>query len=240
MSVINLDLDNLPKHVAIIMDGNRRWAKQRMFEKIQGHRNAVRSVRAVVETSVELGIHTLTLYAFSTENWKRPKAEVNALMQLFAEYLEKELTTLNTNNVHLKISGNTNDLPSFIHKPLNQALEQTAENSGLVLNLAVNYGGRNELVQATKSIVQKVLQGNLDLDQIDESILANYLYTAGLPELDLMIRTSNEQRLSNFLLWQSAYAEFYFTSVLWPDFGKEEFLNAIADYQTRQRRMGAE
>ena len=240
MTFSNLDLSSLPQHVAIIMDGNRRWAKQRMFEKIQGHRNAVPSVQAVVETSVELGIHALTLYAFSTENWKRPKEEVNALMQLFAEYLEKELTTLITNNVCLKISGNIDDLPRFIHAPLHQALEKTAKNSGLTLNLAVNYGGRDELVQATKSIVQKALQGTLKLDQIDETLVTKHLYTAELPELDLIIRTSNEQRLSNFLLWQSAYAEFYFTSVLWPDFGKEEFLRAIATYQTRQRRMGTQ
>ena len=185
-------------------------------------------------------LDALTLYAFSTENWSRPKEEVNALMRLFAEYLEKELTTLTTNHVRLKISGNIHELPHFIHKPLHHALDKTAKNSGLTLNLAVNYGGRDELVQATKSIAQKVLQGELNFEQIDENLVAKHLYTAGLPELDLIIRTSNEHRLSNFLLWQSAYAEFYFTSVLFPDFGKKEFLHAIAEYQTRQRRMGGQ
>ncbi len=237
---MNLDLDNLPQHVAIIMDGNRRWASKRMFEKTQGHRNAVQSVRAVVETSVELGIRALTLYAFSTENWKRPKEEVNVLMQLFVEYLEKELSTLVEHNICLKTSGRIHDLPTFTHASLKEALTQTAQNSGLVLNLAVNYGGRDELVQATQKIADKVRQGDFSIEAIDEPLLAKHLYTAGLPELDLVIRTSNEQRLSNFLLWQSAYAELYFTSVLWPDFGREEFLHAIADYQTRQRRMGAE
>lgn len=233
-----LNQERLPRHVGIIMDGNGRWAQQRLIPRFQGHRNAVRAVRATVETAAELKLQVLTLYAFSTENWIRPRQEVNLLMELLHEYLQKELRTMLDNNVRLRIAGDTTALPEFLQDPLQNALKLTQENTGLILNLALNYGGRAELVRAVRQIAHEVHQGRLTPEAIVEETLSQHLYTTGLPDPDLIIRTSGEQRLSNFLLWQAAYAEFYYTEVLWPDFGREDFFKALLDFQQRKRRMG--
>ena len=233
-----LNLTRLPQHVGIIMDGNGRWAQQRLIPRFQGHRNAVRAVRAVVETAAELGLQVLTLYAFSTENWVRPRQEVNVLMELLHEYLQKELGTMLENNVSMRISGDTTRLPEFLHKPLENALNLTESNTGLTLNLALNYGGRAELVRAMPQMARKIEDGELQAGEINEEAIHQHLYTSGLPDPDLIIRTSGEQRLSNFLIWQAAYAEFYYTEVLWPDFTKDDFHKALQAYQQRQRRMG--
>jgi len=233
-----LDLTRLPQHVGIIMDGNGRWAQQRLIPRFQGHRNAVRAVRAVVETAAELGLQVLTLYAFSTENWVRPRQEVNVLMELLHEYLQKELGTMLENNVSMRISGDTTRLPEFLHKPLENALNLTECNTGLALNLALNSGGRAELVRAMQQMARKIEDGELQAGEINEEAIHQHLYTSGLPDPDLIIRTSGEQRLSNFLIWQAAYAEFYYTEVLWPDFTKDDFHKALQAYQQRQRRMG--
>ena len=233
-----LDLSQLPKHVAIIMDGNGRWAQQRVMPRFQGHRSAVKAVRTTVETAAELKLTALTLYAFSTENWKRPESEVSLLMDLLAEYLQKELRTMLQNNIRLRLIGDRSELPSFIDGPLNRALKETATNTGMVLNLAVNYGGRAELTRALRLILEKFQQEPFALDQINESLVAQFLYTSGLPDPDLIIRTSGEYRISNFLLWQSAYAEYYFTEVLWPDFDQDEFYRALLAFQQRHRRLG--
>ncbi len=234
----SLDLQRLPQHVAIIMDGNGRWAKQRLFPRYQGHRNAVRAVRATVEIAVELKIQALTLYAFSTENWSRPEREVSTLMELFAEYLEKELETMLQHNVRFRLLGERRDLPEFLQERLSRALASTAGNTGLLLNLAVNYGGRAELVRGVRMIAEAVRSGQLNPEDIDEALIARHTYTAGVPDPDLIIRTSGEQRTSNFLTWQSAYSELYFTEVLWPDFGKSDFIDALREYQNRARRLG--
>lgn len=234
-----LDLSRLPRHLGIIMDGNGRWALERMIPRFHGHRNAVRAVRATVEAAVELQLEVLTLYAFSTENWRRPAQEVSALMNLFAEYLEKELQTMLDNNVRFLVVGDREGLPDFLQGPLSSALESTASNSGLLLNLAVNYGGRNELLRAIRMIAGAVKRGEIREDQIDETLVSQNTYTPNVPDPDLIIRTSGEQRLSNFLIWQAAYSEFYFTEVLWPDFGKEDLYLALWEYQQRQRRMGS-
>ena len=233
-----LDLTRLPQHVGIIMDGNGRWAQQRLIPRFQGHRNAVRAVRTVVETAAELGLQVLTLYAFSTENWVRPRQEINVLMELLHEYLQKELGTMLENNVSMRISGDPTRLPEFLQKPLEDALKLTEINTGLTLNLALNYGGRTELVRAMQQMARKIEGGELRVGEINEETINQHLYTSGLPDPDLIIRTSGEQRLSNFLIWQAAYAEFYYTEVLWPDFTKEDFHKALAAYQQRQRRMG--
>ncbi len=233
-----LDLQRLPKHVAIIMDGNGRWATKRLIPRFHGHRNAVKSVRATVEAAVELGLEVLTLYAFSTENWQRPKNEVTALMNLFFEFLEKEIETMLKNNVRFKIVGDRDGLPDFLQDRLGKVLEQTSNNTGLMLNLAINYGGRSELVRAVKQIAASVQQGHLQISAIDEALISSNTYTVGDPDPDFVIRTSGEIRLSNFLIWQAAYSEFYFTDVLWPDFTKEDFYTALLEFQNRQRRMG--
>ncbi|MBF0351031.1 MAG: isoprenyl transferase [SAR324 cluster bacterium] len=234
----SIDKQLLPRHVGIIMDGNGRWAQQRIMPRFQGHRSAVKAVRVTVETSAEIGLKALTLYAFSTENWKRPQTEVSILMDLLAEYLEKELNTMLTNNIQLRLIGDRAALPEFIHAPLDRALQNTAGNTGLVLNLAVNYGGRAEIIRAVQSIVSAYAKQPFEIGTIDDAMLQQHLYTPDLPDPDLIIRTSGEYRISNFLLWQSAYAEFYFTNVLWPDFTQEEFFKALLDFQNRQRRMG--
>ena len=228
----------LPRHVAIIMDGNGRWAAQRHIPRLQGHRHAVKAVRACVEASAELGLQVLTLYAFSTENWQRPKKEVSGLMNLFFEFLEKELHTMLENNVRFQLIGDRNGLPDFLQERLSHALDSTSENTGLLLNLALNYGGRDEVVRAVKKIAESVKKGELLSENIDESLVSTNTYTVGVPDPDLIIRTSGELRLSNFLIWQAAYAEFYFTEVLWPDFNKEDLYKALADFQQRKRRMG--
>jgi len=235
---LNNELHNLPKHVGIIMDGNGRWAKQKKLPRILGHRNAIKAVRETVETCVEMGIETLTLYAFSTENWKRPEKEVNLLMRLFEEYLNKEFKTLTDNQVRLRLIGKREQLPSFVQLPLERALDGTRNNRGMNLCLAMDYGARDEITSACKIIAQQVKNGDLDITAIDETLVSNSLFTQGLSDPDLIIRTSGEIRLSNFLLWQAAYAEFYFTPVLWPDFNRIELIKAFDEYSRRVRRLG--
>lgn len=234
-----LDLSLLPKHVAIIMDGNGRWAKQRGYlERIIGHRAGTDSVRAAVRTAAQLRLTALTLYAFSTENWSRPKTEVSALMHLLETYLIKEIPELNDNNVRLVASGRIDDLPASARAKLAHTMEVTGRNTGLVLNLALSYGGRQEIADAARAIAADAAAGRLDPASVTPEVFARYLYRPELPEPELLIRTSGEQRLSNFLLWQSAYTEFVYTPVLWPDFRRLHFLNALEEFMRRDRRFG--
>lgn len=233
-----IDKEKLPRHIAIIMDGNGRWAKARHLPRIEGHRNAVKTVREVVEACGELEIEVLTLYAFSTENWRRPGLEVRALMRLLREQLRRQTEELNENNVQLRAIGQTDKLPKNIRQELENSIELTKYNTGLILNLAINYGSRQEIVQAVHKIAQAVKNGLLDVDEINEEQFANYLYTSNLLDPDLLIRTSGEMRISNFLLWQLAYSELYITPVLWPDFTLRDLFIAIIDYQRRNRRFG--
>ena len=220
------------------MDGNGRWAEKRLYPRVYGHRNAVKAVRATVEAAAELKLKVLTLYAFSTENWQRPEKEVSELMDLFAEYLQKELQTMQENNVRFFVVGDKSGLPNFLQSPLQHALESTSSNTGLLLNLAFNYGGRAELVRAVKNICIQAKSGQLHEDQIDEALISRHTYTPDVPDPDLIIRTSGERRMSNFLIWQAAYSEYYFTEVLWPEFSKEDFYRALREFQQRDRRMG--
>lgn len=229
---------NLPRHVAIIMDGNGRWARQQGKPRIMGHRAGVESVQEIVRTAREMGIGVLTLYAFSTENWQRPPVEVQALMGLLKSFLESELANLAQNNVSLRCSGQQERFPGEIQNLLQRVIRETADNSGLVLNLALSYGGRYEIIQAVQAMARECCQGLLRPEEINSDIFADHLYTRGLPDPDLLIRTGGEIRLSNFLLWQASYSELYFTETLWPDFRREGFLQAITDYQQRQRRFG--
>jgi undecaprenyl diphosphate synthase len=231
-------LEKLPRHIAIIMDGNGRWAKQRGLPRIAGHREGVKSVRDVVEACGEFGIEVLTLYTFSTENWRRPKEEVSALMRLLLRTLRKEIDELIQNNVRLTAVGDISSLPENAKKGIIEGIEQTKQNTGLVLNLALNYGGREEIVSAVRKIAAEVQQEKLRPESIDIEMIHRYLYTSDLPDPDLLIRTSGEVRISNFLLWQLAYTEIYITDVLWPDFRREDLLRAIEDYQRRERRFG--
>ncbi len=234
----SISFDNLPKHLAIIMDGNGRWAKQKGLLRAMGHESGTKSVRQTVEACAKLGIENLTLYAFSTENWNRPKLEVNTLMQLLVHSLKNELKTLQDNNVRLQTIGNTNKLPKNIQKELNEVIEKTKNNTRTNLTLALSYGSREELLNVVKSISNKVKNNIISIDTIDESIINEHLYTRNLPDVDLLIRTSGEHRISNFLLWQIAYAELFFTEVLWPDFTDEHLYEAIISYQKRERRFG--
>jgi undecaprenyl diphosphate synthase len=239
MSLIDtINKDNLPKHLAIIMDGNGRWAKQKGFLRAFGHENGTKSVRLTVETCAKLGIANLTLYAFSTENWNRPKLEVDTLMKLLINSLKKELKTLQDNNISLNTIGNIELLPQSAQKELLDVIEKTKGNSRMVLTLALSYGSREEIINAVKKISDKVKNNIISIDAIDESIINQHLYTQNLPDVDLLIRTSGEHRISNFLLWQIAYAELYFTEVLWPDFKEEDLYEAIISYQKRERRFG--
>ena len=233
-----LNPEKLPRHVAIIMDGNGRWAQQQGKPRVEGHRIGVESVRAVVEAAADIGIQALTLYAFSSENWKRPALEIQALMAILVEYLKRELKTMNANNIRLSTIGRTHELPKRAQKALENTMKATSQNTGMVLNLALNYGGQNEILDAVKKIAYTIQEKQLTPEDITVDVFARYLTTAHLPELDLMIRTSGEMRISNFLLWQLAYAELYVTSVLWPDFRKPQFYQAILDYQQRSRRFG--
>jgi undecaprenyl diphosphate synthase len=233
-----INKDNLPKHLAIIMDGNGRWAKQKGLLRAFGHENGTKSVRTVVETSAKLGIKNLTLYAFSTENWNRPKLEVDLLMELLINSLKNELKTLQENNIRLNSIGNLDLLPKSAQKKLQEVIETTKSNSRMVLTLALSYGSREELINAVKNISNKVKNNIISIDNIDESIINQHLYTRDLPEVDLLIRTSGEHRISNFLLWQIAYSELYFTDVLWPDFKENDLYEAIISYQKRERRFG--
>ena len=239
MSLIdNINKDNLPKHLAIIMDGNGRWAKQKGFLRAFGHENGTKSVRTAVETCAKLGIEYLTLYAFSTENWNRPKLEVEILMKLLINSLKNELKTLQENNIRLNSIGNLDLLPKSAKKELLEVIKKTKGNTRMVLTLALSYGSREEIINAVKEISHKVKNNIISIDTIDESIINQHLYTQNLPDVDLLIRTSGEHRISNFLLWQIAYAELFFTDVLWPDFKEDNLYEAIISYQKRERRFG--
>ncbi len=233
-----IDFQRLPRHVAIIMDGNGRWAKERGYDRIFGHQNGVVSVREVTEAAAEIGIGYLTLYAFSTENWGRPQAEVDALMELLIDTIEKETPTLNKNNVRLLAIGDLTRLPVNARIKLQTCIDQTSENTGLSLVLALSYSSRWEIRNAMQLIAQQIKDGILQPQDISDEMISGFLTTKSIPDPDLMIRTSGETRISNFLLWQMAYTELYFTSIHWPDFRKENFYEAICDYQGRDRRFG--
>lgn len=233
-----INLQKLPQHVAIIMDGNGRWAKEKGKLRVFGHQNGVKAVRDTVEGATELGISYLTLYAFSTENWNRPKFEVDALMELLVATISKETATLMKNNVRLNAFGDLNSLPKNCYKGLMKAMDETSANTRLTLNLALSYSSRWELVAAAKKIAEEVASGELQPEQVNESYLNSKLCTSGIPDPELLIRTSGEHRISNFLLWQIAYSELYFTDVLWPDFRREHLFEAIVDFQNRERRFG--
>ncbi|UOK42798.1 MULTISPECIES: isoprenyl transferase [Flavobacterium] len=234
----NINKDNLPKHLAIIMDGNGRWAKQKGMLRAFGHESGTKSVRAVVESCAKLGIENLTLYAFSTENWNRPKFEVEALMKLLISSLKGELKTLTKNDIRLNSIGNLDSLPTSVKKELLDVIDKTKNNKRMTLTLALSYGSREEIIRAVRNISDKVKNNIISATDIDETIINQHLYTHDLPDVDLVIRTSGEQRISNFLLWQIAYAEFYFTDVLWPDFREKDLYDAIISYQKRERRFG--
>lgn len=233
-----IDLKKLPNHLAIIMDGNGRWAKKKGFLRTIGHENGIKSVRTTLSSCAELGIKNLTLYAFSTENWNRPKFEVDKLMELLVKSLKKELPTFNENKIAVNAIGNLSLLPPKVQEQLNEVIDKTKNNDRMTLTLALSYGSRAELIDAVKKISFKVKNNLISEADIDESIINEHLYTHDLPDVDLLIRTSGEQRISNFLLWQIAYAELYFTEVLWPDFSEEELYKALLTFQNRERRFG--
>lgn len=235
----SIDLKKLPKHIAIIMDGNGRWAaKQGFVDRVRGHKVGIETVRELVRTCGKLGIEVLTLYSFSRENWNRPKLEVSALMTLLKQFLKSELKELNDNNVKLSASGRLQDLPPDVQKRLSETIEKTSTNTGLNLNLALSYGGRTEIVDAVKGIIADIENKKILINEIDESLFSKYIYHPEFPEPDLLIRTSGEMRISNFLLWGIAYSEIYVTKTLWPDFKTPELYKAIIDYQKRERRYG--
>jgi undecaprenyl diphosphate synthase len=233
-----IDFTRLPRHIAVIMDGNGRWAKRRFLPRVAGHRAGVEAVRATVETSARLGIEVLTLYAFSVENWKRPPFEIEALMTFLKEYLRKELENIHRNNIRFQTIGRTNELDESVQFELRSATRKTANNTGMTLNVALNYGGRVELVDACRKLAERFAREGRAPESVTEADIAGHLYTAGMPDPDLLIRTSGEMRISNFLLWQIAYAEIYVTEVLWPDFRRPDLFAAIIDYQKRDRRYG--
>ncbi|KDN56865.1 isoprenyl transferase [Flavobacterium seoulense] len=239
MSLLDsLNKNNLPKHLAIIMDGNGRWAKQQGLLRAIGHQNGTKSVRFAIESCLNLGIENLTLYAFSTENWNRPKLEVKTLMRLLINTLQKELVTFQKNNIKLNAIGNIEMMPKSAQKTLLEVIEKTKNNSQMTLTLALSYGSREEIVSAVKKISDKVKNNIISIDAIDDSIINEHLYTQNLPDVDLLIRTSGEHRISNFLLWQIAYAELFFSEVMWPDFREEHLYEALVSYQKRERRFG--
>jgi undecaprenyl diphosphate synthase len=233
-----IDTTNLPSHLAIIMDGNGRWAKQQGFLRAFGHENGTKSVKTIIESCAKLGIKNLTLYAFSSENWNRPKLEVDTLMKILIKSLKKELGTLQKNKIKLNAIGNLSKMPEKAQIELLDVIEKTKDNTHMTLTLALSYGSREELVNAVKNISNKVKNNIISVDAIDDSIINEHLYTQNLPDVDLLIRTSGEHRISNFLLWQIAYAELYFTDVLWPDFTEQNLYEAIISYQKRERRFG--
>ena len=234
----DIDPLRLPKHLAIIMDGNGRWAKQQGLLRALGHESGTKSVKVIIEASAKLGIEFLTLYAFSTENWNRPKLEVETLMRVLINSLKKELTTLQKNNIKLTAIGNLEQLPKSAQKELLDVIDKTKDNTQMTLTLALSYGSREELVNAVRNICSKVKNNIISIDSIDDSIINEHLYTQNLPDVDLLIRTSGEHRISNFLLWKIAYAELYFTDILWPDFKEQDLYEAIVSYQKRERRFG--
>ncbi|MGQ9607980.1 MAG: isoprenyl transferase [bacterium] len=233
-----IDKERLPKHVAIIMDGNGRWADKRNLPRVAGHRAGIDSVYESVDLCGELGIYALTLYAFSSENWKRPILEINALMKLLLDQLRERTPELNDKNVKLRIIGDIDRLPRRIAYEINRSIDITKNNTGLILNLALSYGGRQEILKAVRAIIGDIEKNKLKIENLDEETFSSYLDTANIPDPDIIIRTSGEMRLSNFLLWQSAYSEIYFTDVLWPDFRKKDLLLALLSYQQRKRRFG--
>jgi undecaprenyl diphosphate synthase len=234
----NIDLTNIPKHIAIIMDGNGRWAKKKGAMRIFGHRNAIQAVKDAIEGADKLGVKYLTLFSFSTENWSRPQDEVKALMELLVKTIIDEISLMMNNNIRLDAIGDLESLPSSAYEKLMEAKKITASNTGLTVILALSYSGQWELAKATQRIAQKVSEGKLKPEEITQQIMADHLDTAGIPDPELMIRTSGEYRISNFLLWQLAYTELYFTPVLWPDFRREHLFAAVEDYQKRERRFG--
>jgi len=236
--IADLDLENLPSHVAVIMDGNGRWAKKRLLNRVQGHEKGAQAVRKVVETAREIGIPVLTLYAFSTENWQRPKSEVTALMLLLKKFLASEKKNLLENNIRLNAIGQIERLPENVRIELQKTMDATRHNSGMLFNLALSYGGRSEIALAVRKIAEKTVAGEIDPGDITDKVVAEYLYTARMPDPDLLIRTSGEMRISNFMLWQIAYAEIFITDSLWPDFGRAEFIKILVEYQSRERRFG--
>ncbi|MCX5705287.1 MAG: isoprenyl transferase [Candidatus Omnitrophica bacterium] len=233
-----IDKNNLPKHVAIIMDGNGRWAKEKGLGRIAGHLEGIERVRDTVNTAAELGIKALTFFAFSTENWSRPKSEVSMLMRYLNNFLDREVKKLHKNNIRFRVIGRAAPLPKQVLNKISKSEELTRNNTGLIMILALNYGSRQEIADAAKRIAVDVLKGRVDTSEINEDLFSGYLYTAGIPDPDLLIRTSGEMRISNFLLWQLSYAEFYFPKVYWPDFKRPYFEEAIKEYQLRERRFG--
>ena len=236
--MIKIDADNLPQHIAIIMDGNGRWAQKHTIGRIRGHRKGAQAVRTVVRACREIGIKYLTLFAFSVENWDRPAKEVQALMFLLEEYLKKELEELRKQEIRLTTIGDIERLNPSVKEKLLQVKESTLKNDKMILNLALSYGAKDEIICAVKKIIEDDKAGKIDIDKLDKETFSNYLYTSGMPDPDLLIRTSGECRISNFLLWQLAYTELYFTNILWPDFTKDDLFKAIASYQKRERRFG--
>ncbi|HQM45381.1 MAG TPA: isoprenyl transferase [Smithellaceae bacterium] len=233
-----IDLSHLPRHIAVIMDGNGRWAKQHAMGRIRGHKKGAKAVKTIVTACREMGIACLTLFAFSTENWGRPTAEVDALMLLLDDYLDRERETMMKQNIRLTTIGNIERLYAPVREKLISVKKMTNKNDRMILNLALSYGSRDEIVSAVKKMIADAQAGTLSVEEIDQKTVDHYLFTSGMPDPDLLIRTSGEYRISNFLLWQLAYTELYFTDVLWPDFNKEELLKAIAAYQKRERRFG--
>ncbi len=234
-----IDLSRIPEHIAIIMDGNGRWAQKRGLPRVMGHKAGMEAVRRTVRYCSDMGIRILTVFAFSTENWKRPLDEVNYLMNLLAEYLKKEVHELHLNRVRIKVLGELEILPPQTKKEILEAIELTKDNRGLQFNIALNYGGRSEILRALKKLIKQIDEFGIDIDSIDEKMFSSCLYTRGDPDPDLIIRTSGEKRISNFLIWQGAYSEFIFTEQLWPDFGEKDLNSAILEYQSRDRRFGA-
>ncbi len=234
----NVDFDRLPRHIAIIMDGNGRWAQKQGLLRTFGHRAGVETLREIVKSASSIGIQALTAYAFSTENWKRPDTEVKFLMDLFSEYLDSEIEELHENNIKIRFIGRIHELSDLLQSKIETAQLRTANNTGLILNLAVNYGSRDEITRTVKIIANKVKNNELNINEINEAMITNHLDTAGVPELDLVIRPSGDLRISNFLLWQMAYAEFWFTEINWPDFKSRHLLQAILAFQQRERRFG--
>jgi len=234
----SIDWERLPRHVAVIMDGNGRWAAKRGQPRIIGHRAGVEAVRASVDTGARLGLKALTLYAFSTENWKRPRLEVDALMRMLRRYIRLELDEIDRQNIRFQTIGRTDSLAPNVQREINRATERTASNTGMILSVALNYGGRAEIVDAARAAINRLLEEGKNTDDLSEDRIDRELYTRALPELDLLVRTSGEMRISNFLLWQAAYSEIYVTETLWPDFRRQHLLEAILDYQRRDRRFG--
>ncbi|PRR84194.1 isoprenyl transferase [Clostridium vincentii] len=236
---VQLDMENIPKHIAIIMDGNGRWAKAKNLPRALGHKAGVETIRRIIKEADRLGVKYMTLYAFSTENWKRPKNEVNTLMKLLVQYLKEEISELHKNGVVINVLGDSSRLPNDCIDEIQKAKEITKNNTGIVMNVALNYGGRDEIIRATREIAEMVALGEIKPSEIDDKMFENHLYTKNMPDPDIIIRPSGEQRLSNFLLWQCAYSEFWYSNINWPDFTEEDLRRAIYDFQNRDRRFGA-